>query len=771
MAEKRYPILFYVTTFYVLCYLAWRLFFTLPLSYGFFSIAVGVALLIAEILAAFVFLLQYKYMNARFEPELPVIPLAWYPDVDVFVCTHSEEPELLYKTLNACLFLDYPDKSKVHVWLCDDTNRPEMAKLADELGAGYCGMSYNRDNKAGNLNNALSKTHAPLVATFDADMIPTSQFLMKTVPYFFLPKLKKNSSGAWIPREPDEIDEKCKIGFIQTPQSFYNPDLFQYNLHAENRIPNEQDYFFREINVGRNIIGVPIFAGTNTLFSRDALDDVGGIATGTITEDFETGINIQSKGWTTYAISTILAHGLAPDDIKKMLAQRERWGRGNIHAMRHSKLLFKKGLSFAAKIAYVHAIIYWWSFVFRLLYMLAPILFTLFQLHIVECELWQLAVIWLPSYVLSAILAKRSSGATRNNHWSNMVETILCPHMFIPILMETFGIRQKTFVVTNKKRVSGIYASAIFCALPHILLLGATVLALLICAYHSLVDGGIYAVIIIFWLSVNAKNLILALFFMSGRMNYRKTERFYVDVPVRVSTPYAEFETHTSDISETGLALVTEEPEYMPPDSAFNLMVAYEKYKANMSVYITHVERIPDGKWKYCVKISQIDAENKRQYYQIIYDRHHTLADKITDNWSMIDDYTLNVSERLRTKSDLRRLLPRIETDVSGSISGGEQVKMTSFNYRCITIIAAAEVPYEKYLNSTIVFAAGQPEFEFAITFQRILNDGVTMLYRVENWEELLKNPEYPKFVDAITTKVSTAPSVYSNAEKEQIYA
>ena len=62
------------------------------------------------------------------------------------------------------------------------------------------------------LNNALSKTTSPLVVTFDADMIPMHNFLTACVPYFFI--------------------ENEEIGFIQTPQSFYNPDLFQYNLFS-----------------------------------------------------------------------------------------------------------------------------------------------------------------------------------------------------------------------------------------------------------------------------------------------------------------------------------------------------------------------------------------------------------------------------------------------------------------------------------------------------------------------------------------------------------
>lgn len=55
----------------------------------------------------------------------------------ILIATHNEDPELLYKTINARTFMEYPDKSKVHIYVCDDTNRLEVAKLVDELGVGY----------------------------------------------------------------------------------------------------------------------------------------------------------------------------------------------------------------------------------------------------------------------------------------------------------------------------------------------------------------------------------------------------------------------------------------------------------------------------------------------------------------------------------------------------------------------------------------------------------------------------------------------------------
>ncbi len=268
--------LFVATAVATVIYLGWRTFFTLPFDYGLISIIVALILLICEIVAGFESLEQYLNMVNVNDPEAPVIPESWFPEVDILIMTHNEDTELIYKTANACRYLDYPDKTKLHIFICDDNNRPEMKALAEELGVGYHGLSGNKHAKAGNMNNAIGKTSSPLIATFDADMIPRSCFLMETVPYFFLPKMKKNEAGVWVEREEAEIDPDYKIGFIQAPQAFYNPDLFQYNLYSENRIPNEQDYFFREINVGRNRSNSALFVGSNAVFSRRALNEVGG---------------------------------------------------------------------------------------------------------------------------------------------------------------------------------------------------------------------------------------------------------------------------------------------------------------------------------------------------------------------------------------------------------------------------------------------------------------------------------------------------------------
>ena len=172
----------------------------MPLEAGIVSLAAGIALFSAEFISVLEAVIHYICMSKENKTDFPVIPETDYPHVDVLIATHSEDTDLLFKTVNGCIHMDYPDKSKVHIYLCDDNDRPAVARLARDMGIGYFGLSDNKLAKAGNLNHAITKTDSPLIVTFDADMIPRSNFLMETVPYFTLPKMIRNG-GIWRDRK------------------------------------------------------------------------------------------------------------------------------------------------------------------------------------------------------------------------------------------------------------------------------------------------------------------------------------------------------------------------------------------------------------------------------------------------------------------------------------------------------------------------------------------------------------------------------------------
>lgn len=640
-----------VTAILTIVYLLWRVFFTLPLNDSIPEIIFGVFLVAAEVVTCFTtFELFYrKYKSTKFELECPEVDFALYPHIDVFIATHNEPLDILYKTANACTYMEYPDKDKVHIYFSDDGNRPEVAELAENLGIGYIGMEGNTHAKSGNLNHALLKTNSPLIATFDADMIPQRTFLMKTVPYFFLPTYVKDESG-WRERSPEEIDPDYKIGLIQTPQSFYNPDLFQYNLYAENIIPNEQDFFSREINIMRNSSNAIAYTGSNTTILRSAMEEIGGFPYHTITEDFEVSIRMQKAHYITYATSEIQAAGLTTTDFRSMLKQRKRWCQGIIQSLHNTHAMFTPKLPIEGRITYLTSYLYWWSFFNRIIFTLAPIMFALFDFRVVDNTFNQLLVLWLPSYVMYTMSFKYLSNNLRSNRWSQIIDTIFAPYLIICVILETFGIKEKKFKITNKEKTE---KSDLIYATPHIILIVMSILAI-----YKMVAGKygwalIYSSILIFWLCHNLISLIFAVFFMSGRRTYRKWYRIKADEDLRVEYNNQVIKARTIDLSDGGILFFTENLIEFEIGDSVELTVESKHYRCVLHGAVRSVYE-KEEQYRCAVTVKPIDEKNKREYFQMVYDRDHTLPMEL-DPWvTLPDDLKRNAIERIKRSRRLK---------------------------------------------------------------------------------------------------------------------
>lgn len=735
MKKKRYNALIIVATIMMIIYFGWRLFFTFPTTYGTVPMIAACILFLCEFVSAVeAFIHLITSMNPLI-PEKPEIPEEWYPEVDVFIATHNESTDILYKTVNGCKYMKYPDKSKVHIWICDDGNRVEMKELAEQMGIGWIGLANNKLAKAGNLNNALSKTSAPLVVTFDADMIPTRNFLLETVPYFFLPKMKKLEDGTWVERDENEIDKDYKIGFIQTPQSFYNPDLFQYNLYATDKVPNEQDYFFREINVSRNKTNSPIYAGSNTVISRQALEEVGGIATGTITEDFETGIHIQGRGYTCYAISEVVAHGLAPDTVDSLIKQRERWGRGCIYSLRKMHIWKNKEMTFKSKISYFSCKLYWWTFFRRFIFILCPILFAVFSVPVMECKPWELLVFWLPSYYLFNLAQKVESGNIRTITWSNIIDTVLFPYLVIPIFLEAIGIKKHQFVVTRKDRVIEDSDDKAL-AIPHAVLLLFSFFALITSLHDLLAYKAVGSIIIIYWLFVNSYALLMAIFFMLGRRNLRMSERYKVQLPVKVIFDGHTFYGSTVDISETGMAVKFVDNVVYTPKGSVRLHIKTHHYNAHMDarqVYVsTEIDPETNKKiYRYSFQITNISEKDKAEYYQIIFDRAPSLPEFTEKSDSAFASISDNLSERINGVTNAKRRLLRINVNEIVQTVDRKDIYMYDYSYQYTVLRRKDTDDAEK------VWLEPVSGLQMECSLERVI-DEERALYRIINGKESL---------------------------------
>ena len=224
-----YTIAFLSTVIYIF----YRIFFTIPIHDTWINVLIAVSIVILEFFEAFVYSIYYfnVLLFKKDSPKTPKISQEEYPEIDIFVATINEDVELLEETIKHIKAMKYPDKNKIHIYLCDDGRRAEMEKLCQTMKINYLKREDNKNAKAGNYNNALKKTKSPYIVTFDADMQPKPEFLMKTVPHI--------------------INDK-KVGFVQIPQNFRNPDIYQARFKLIGKIPHEQDYFFNKIQMAKN---------------------------------------------------------------------------------------------------------------------------------------------------------------------------------------------------------------------------------------------------------------------------------------------------------------------------------------------------------------------------------------------------------------------------------------------------------------------------------------------------------------------------------------
>lgn len=732
--KKKRRLLLYSLVIVTTIYFIWRIFFTIPTKFGIPSLILGIILVIAELTGFIESLIHYFTLSEVKSPETPIVKdINNYPHVDVFIATVNEPVDLLYKTLNGCLNMDYPDRSKVHIYVCDDGNRDEVKRLTEELKVNYISREDRKGAKAGNLNHAMKKTSSPYIITLDCDMIPMSDFLMVSIPFFIEAEIEGS----------EEREEKKKIGFIQLPQSFYNPDVFQYNLFSENKIPNEQEYFYKEVEVGKNNSNSVIYGGSNTILSREALNEIGGFVTDVITEDIATGMLIQSKGFKCLALGSVHASGLSTNDLDGILKQRSRWARGCIQTFQKYNPIFLKGLDFKQKLNYFAAIIYWYAGVNRLIFMISPILFSVLGLRIVDTNIIEVIVFWLPTYIINLLALSKLSGKARSKKWSNIYETIMLPRLVPVVILESFGIRQKKFVVTRKDgKIVNSNKDILSLVIPHIIMTILTVIGLVDCAI-LLKSNAATAFFVGYWLVLNLYNLIMALLFILGRKKYRTSERFPIQTQGKIYINDKVIDVYTHDISETGISLIFKFPYYIDREKQYDITVNREKYNSKFKCKLVYVSDSGD-KYKYAFKIVDIEKEDYNQLLNILYDREPSLPVDIKNN-SVYDDIIDNIRHRIKKEFEYKRKYPRIKINIDVKaldMDTKEEVKVNikEFNYLYFRIEVAEDIENLKIEEGTCIFYCIK-DHELTSLRKQEANNNLYM-YKIINYQNLIYNDD-----------------------------
>jgi cellulose synthase (UDP-forming) len=510
----------------------------------------------------FVCALLYLYMCWRLKFRVPP-PVPANASVAVFVPTINESVEIVRRTLLSARRMKH--SAPVDVWLLDDGNRPEMRRLAKELGCLYLARSENSHAKAGNLNNALRHTKAEYIAIFDADHAPAPAFLEQTLGFF---------------RDP-------KVAFVQTPQDFYNLDSFQHRLEREDSLVwSEQTLFFRVIQAGKDRLNSAFFCGSCAVIRRAALDDIGGFATGTVTEDIHTSLKLHKRGWNSVYYARSLAFGLAPASVLPFLKQRLRWGQGAMQVWRQEGIVFARGLTFSQRVSYLATILAYFEGWQRAVFFVAPVVVLSTGVMPVAAMDAEFLARFIPYYLLTFWVFEevaRGHGRTLLTEQYNMMR-------FAVFITATFGffLRRLRFVVTPKQM--GEREATKRTLWPQYLILVATALSVPVGVLAHWLGGGLPVgalVANVLWATLTCGIAASAIRYALRTGSSRRREyRFPLPMPLRVLGSRAAGVGLASDISPQGFRLVgaPAEAAAVGDEFPFELMLPEGRVRAGAHV-------------------------------------------------------------------------------------------------------------------------------------------------------------------------------------------
>jgi cellulose synthase (UDP-forming) len=419
-----------------------------------------VSLILAELYTFIILFLGYfqsAWPLRRAPVPLPNSTANW-PHVDVLITTYNEPLDVVRYTALGALNMDWP-ADKMHVYLLDDGGRKEFEQFASEAGIGYKTRECNLHAKAGNINAALASVTSPFIAIFDCDHVPTRSFLQMTM--------------GWMLRD-------AKLAMLQTPHHFYSPDPFERNLSQFRVIPNEDELFYGIVQDGNDFWNATLFCGSCAVLRRAALDEVGGMAVETVTEDAHTSLRMQMKGWSTAYINIPQAAGLATERLSAHVGQRIRWARGMVQILRTDNPLFARGLTLPQRLCYFNAMCHFLYAVPRLIFLCAPLVFLLLNRTIIP-GYWAAVVAYaLPHLLLSNVTNSRIQGKHRYSFWNEIYETVLSPYTLLPTLMALIYPRRGKFNVTAKGGVVNRTYFDFRTALPFLILMALNIAGLVI---------------------------------------------------------------------------------------------------------------------------------------------------------------------------------------------------------------------------------------------------------------------------------------------------
>jgi cellulose synthase/poly-beta-1,6-N-acetylglucosamine synthase-like glycosyltransferase len=257
-------------------------------------------------------MMALHWWNRRRRPTAePPLPPAVWPLVTVQLPIYNER-YVVRRLLDAIGALDYPVEC-LDIQVLDDSTddttqilAEAMARLrAQGLSVTHLHRTERTGFKAGALAAALEQTRGEFVAIFDADFVPPPDFLRQTLPYF----------------------GDLRLAVVQTRWGHLNRDYSLLTLAQSLAI----DGHFGVEQSARCWANLFLnFNGSAGVWRTAAIQDAGGWASDTLTEDLDLSYRAQLRGWRIVYRPDLVCPAEVPVLITAFKSQQRRWAKGSI---------------------------------------------------------------------------------------------------------------------------------------------------------------------------------------------------------------------------------------------------------------------------------------------------------------------------------------------------------------------------------------------------------------------------------------------------------
>ncbi len=258
------------------------------------------------------------------------------PRITVQLPIYNEQ-FVIDRLVEAICAMQYP-ADKLEIQLLDDST-DETQQVAANIVERYAALGHpivymHRTNrhgfKAGALDAGLKVAKGDLIAIFDADFVPPTDWLMKVVHHF---------------TEPG-------IGMVQTRWTHLNRD---YSMLTQIEAILLDGHFVLEHGARARSGDFFNFNGTAGMWRRQAITDAGGWQHDTLTEDTDLSYRSQLAGWKFKYLPEIECPAELPIEMTAFKTQQARWAKGLIQtSIKVLPLIFRSNVPRRVKVEAVY---------------------------------------------------------------------------------------------------------------------------------------------------------------------------------------------------------------------------------------------------------------------------------------------------------------------------------------------------------------------------------------------------------------------------------